>query len=106
MADETPSNKYHILLFDEVQDFVRSVFAAHGYGREDAAAIADVILCADLYGIESHGIQRLMAPASGSTAKRNSRAKSAAAAKASPPTTRPSPNCAASPPTSAFVIPY
>ena len=51
---------YRTLPFGETEDFVRSVFAAHGYGPEDAAAIADVILRADLYGIESHGVQRLM----------------------------------------------
>ena len=45
---------------------------------------------------------RRAAPASGSTAKRNSKAKSAVAAKASPPMTRPSPNYAASPQTSAL----
>ena len=60
MNDTTPGTAYHTLPFDEIQDFVRSVFVAHGYAFEDAAAIADVILRADLYGIESHGIQRLM----------------------------------------------
>ena len=43
-----------------VRDFVRAVFIAHGYAPADAAEIADVILLADLYGIESHGVQRLM----------------------------------------------
>ena len=60
MSDATTQTAYRTLPFDEVQDFARSVFAAYGYGPEDAAAIADVILRADLYGIESHGIQRLM----------------------------------------------
>ena len=60
MTDTASGTTYCILPFDELQDFTRAVFAAYGYGPADAAAIADVILRADLYGIESHGIQRLM----------------------------------------------
>jgi LDH2 family malate/lactate/ureidoglycolate dehydrogenase len=60
MTDTPSGTTYRILPFDELQDFTRAVFAAYGYGPADAAAIADVILRADLYGIESHGIQRLM----------------------------------------------
>ncbi len=51
---------YRTLSYPAVERFVRTVFETHGYGTADAAAIADVILRADLYGIESHGIQRLM----------------------------------------------
>lgn len=36
------------------------IFAAEGFGREDAAQIADVLMQADLFGIESHGAQRMM----------------------------------------------
>jgi len=60
MGNVTPQTGYRILPFGEAQDFVRAVFVAHGYSPEDAADIADVILRADLYGIESHGVQRLM----------------------------------------------
>ena len=60
MTDTASGTTYRILPFDELQDFTRAVFAAYGYGPADAAAIADVILRAALYGIESHGIQRLM----------------------------------------------
>ena len=51
---------YSTIPFAAAESFARAVFRAHGYGADDAAAIADVILRADLYGIESHGIQRLM----------------------------------------------
>lgn len=35
------------------------IFEKYGYSREDAGIIADVLLKADLMGIESHGVQRL-----------------------------------------------
>ena len=60
MSSAAPQAGYRILPFGEAQDFVRAVFVAHGYPPPDAADVADVILRADLYGIESHGIQRLM----------------------------------------------
>ena len=37
----------------------KDVFTSFGYCEEDAAFITDVLLTSDLYGIESHGIQRL-----------------------------------------------
>lgn len=36
------------------------IFAREGFSDEDAAAIADVLMQADLFGIESHGVQRMM----------------------------------------------
>ena len=36
------------------------IFAREGFTHEDAAAIADVLVQADLFGIESHGAQRMM----------------------------------------------
>lgn len=36
------------------------IFAAEGFSGEDAAQIADVLMQADLFGIESHGAQRMM----------------------------------------------
>lgn len=60
MSSASPQAGYRILPFGAAQDFVRAVFVAHGYSPADAADIADVVLRADLYGIESHGIQRLM----------------------------------------------
>ena len=51
---------YHTVPHSAVLSFVCAVFEAHGFSPADAAAIADVILLADLYGIESHGVQRLL----------------------------------------------
>ena len=36
------------------------IFEREGFSREDARAIADVLMQADLFGIESHGAQRMM----------------------------------------------
>ncbi len=36
------------------------IFEKEGFSSEDARAIADVLMQADLFGIESHGAQRLM----------------------------------------------
>ena len=36
------------------------IFEREGFAQEDAAAIADVLMLADLFGIESHGAQRMM----------------------------------------------
>ena len=40
--------------------FCEKVFASYGFSAEDSAIITDVLLRADLYGIESHGVQRLI----------------------------------------------
>lgn len=40
--------------------FCQNVFASYGFTAEQAKTITDVLLQADLYGIESHGIQRLV----------------------------------------------
>jgi len=39
--------------------FCESLFAAYGFSTGESAVISDVLLKADLYGIESHGIHRL-----------------------------------------------
>lgn len=40
--------------------FAQGLFAHYGFSQEDSAVIADVLLTADLFGIQSHGVQRLM----------------------------------------------
>lgn len=40
--------------------FMERVFAREGFAPEDARTIADVLMQADLFGIESHGAQRMM----------------------------------------------
>ena len=42
------------------KDFVRRAFIGYGFPEEDSAIAADVLTTADLYGIQSHGIHRLM----------------------------------------------
>ncbi len=51
---------YSNLNVNEVRRFCEAVFTKRGYTPEESADITDVLLMADLYGIESHGIQRLI----------------------------------------------
>lgn len=43
-----------------LRSYMQRVFAAEGFSDADAAVIADVLMQADLFGIESHGAQRVM----------------------------------------------
>lgn len=45
---------------DALESFFVSVFEAEGFSGAQSREIADVLLTADLFGIESHGAQRLM----------------------------------------------
>ncbi len=51
---------YRKIQFDALNKMVGEVFVRSGYSAEDARIIADVLLAADLSGIESHGVQRLV----------------------------------------------
>ena len=42
------------------RDFVERAMMGYGFSRQDAEVTADVLLTADLYGIQSHGIHRLV----------------------------------------------
>lgn len=44
----------------EAGAFCEEVFSKYGFSRQESHDITDVLLTADLYGIESHGIQRLV----------------------------------------------
>ena len=44
---------------DGVRRYCEEIFYRHGFDRNACHQIVDVILTADLYGIESHGIQRI-----------------------------------------------
>ena len=44
----------------KLRAFMEHVFEKEGFASEDAAVIADVLMQADLFGIESHGAQRMM----------------------------------------------
>ncbi len=40
--------------------FVRMFFESFGFTKEESGIITDVLLTADLYGFESHGMQRMV----------------------------------------------
>lgn len=44
----------------QLERFCRNAFERFGFSDEDAAQITDVLLLADLYGVRSHGTQRLV----------------------------------------------
>ncbi|MDO4548349.1 MAG: Ldh family oxidoreductase [Clostridia bacterium] len=50
---------YHYLRFEKLKALTEKIFESFGYSSQDAQTIADVLLMADLFGIESHGVQRL-----------------------------------------------
>jgi len=51
---------YRQIETEKVRGFCENVFQSYGFGIDDSKTITDVILRADLYGIESHGVQRLI----------------------------------------------
>ncbi len=51
---------YINLNVDALRKYCEDIFVKRGYSAEDSKAITDVLLTADLYGIESHGVQRLI----------------------------------------------
>ena len=46
--------------FETLEKFCSDVFRAFGFSERDGNVISDVLLTADLYGIESHGMQRMV----------------------------------------------
>ena len=50
---------YQLYQYEKLKPFCLKVFAGYGFDPGESEIITDVLLCADLYGIESHGIQRL-----------------------------------------------
>ncbi len=46
--------------FDTLDRFCRDVFTRFGFSAEESDTITRVLLTADLYGIESHGMQRMV----------------------------------------------
>ena len=51
---------YHHIPYEQTVAFCRKVFQGYGFTEEESAQITSVLLDADLSGIESHGIQRLI----------------------------------------------
>ena len=53
-------NNYINYSYDELKKFCDDAFVKFGFTEKEAQIITDVLLLADLYGIESHGTQRLV----------------------------------------------
>ena len=51
---------YKNLELEKTKQLCQKVFASYGFLPEDCDRITDILLTADLFGIESHGIQRLI----------------------------------------------
>ena len=51
---------YSKLNFEQVQKFCVAAFQGYGFNKDESEKITEVLLDADLSGIESHGIQRLI----------------------------------------------
>ena len=51
---------YFRLPFEKVESFCHKAFMGYGFNEADSQKITEVLLDADLSGIESHGIQRLV----------------------------------------------
>lgn len=51
---------YRRLSYEELKLFCEKAFLGYGFGEDDSRKITDVLLDADLSGIESHGIQRFI----------------------------------------------
>ena len=46
--------------YDQLNTFCMDAFVKFGFSQDEARIITDVLLLSDLYGIESHGMQRLV----------------------------------------------
>ena len=51
---------YYRFNYDNLNSFCMDVFKSMGYTEEESKIISDVLLTADLFGIESHGLQRII----------------------------------------------
>ena len=52
--------QYHHVDYAKLEKFCQEVFKGYHFSEEESRQITDVLLAADLSGIESHGIQRLI----------------------------------------------
>ncbi len=59
MAEAVSTSDYRLSDESTLKTFVATVFEKVGVSEEDAAIAADVLVAADLRGIESHGVARL-----------------------------------------------
>ena len=54
------ATKYLHCSYDQLNKFCMDAFTKFGFKEDEARIITDVLLLSDLYGIESHGMQRLV----------------------------------------------
>lgn len=52
--------EYKRYTYEQLNKFCNDAFCAFGFTAEESKIITDVLLLSDLYGIESHGMQRLV----------------------------------------------
>ena len=52
--------EYSEINTDKMRKFCEKIFESYGFNQEKCRIITDVLLRADLYGIESHGVQRMI----------------------------------------------
>ncbi len=58
---ELATSEYQLSTEQKLKDFVRAALTAVGVAQDQAATVAEVLVAADLRGIESHGVARLVA---------------------------------------------
>ena len=46
--------------YEKLHRFCEEIFQKYGFNREDSFVIADVLVQADLFGVESHGVSRIL----------------------------------------------
>ncbi|MCI1931971.1 MAG: Ldh family oxidoreductase, partial [Clostridia bacterium] len=51
---------YVKIQYETLKTFSNVVFEKMGFNKNDAGIITDVLLTSDMYGIESHGVQRMV----------------------------------------------
>lgn len=51
---------YHTISSEKLRSFTEEIFIKVGHSAENAAKATDVLICADLRGIDSHGVARLI----------------------------------------------
>lgn len=52
--------EYKLFNAERMQEYCEAIFRNCGFSEEEGHDIAEVLLTADLYGIESHGVQRMI----------------------------------------------
>ena len=55
-----PFLKYLNYSYEQLERFCVDCFKKYGFTEEQSKIISDVLLLSDLYGIESHGMQRMV----------------------------------------------